>query len=63
MWKYEEDLIMNIRLEGTVWIINDGEYYIGEGESTAYVVSDYDGETVYSSDDFECCLTWINNSI
>lgn len=54
---------MNIRLEGTIWIINDGEYYIGEGESTAYVVSDYDGETVYSSDDFECCLTWINNSI
>jgi hypothetical protein len=26
-------------------------------------VSDYTGETVYSSDDFECCLTWINNSI
>ena len=54
---------MNIRLEGAVWIINDGEYYIGEGESTAYVVSNYDGETVYSSDDFECCLVWINNSI
>lgn len=54
---------MNIRLEGTIWIINDGEYYIGDGEFTAYVVSDYTGETVYSNDDFECCLTWINNSI
>lgn len=54
---------MEIRLEGTLWIINDGEYIIGEGESTAYVVSDYDGETVYSNDDFECCLTWVWNSI
>ena len=54
---------MEIRLEETLWIINDGEYVIGEGESTTYVVSDYDGETVYSNDDFECCLTWVWNSI
>ena len=46
-----------------VWIVNDGEYIIGEGESAAYVVSNYDGETVYSNDDFESCLCWIFNSI
>ena len=44
---------MDIRLEETLWVINDGEY----------IVSDYDGETVYSNDDFECCLTWVWNSI
>lgn len=54
---------MLIRLEETLWIINDGEYIIGEGESTEYVVRDYNGEIVYSQDDFECCLTWIWNSI
>lgn len=54
---------MNIRLEESLWIVNDGEYIIGEGESTAYVVSNYDGETVYSNDDFERCLCWIFNSI
>ena len=54
---------MNIRLEENLWIVNDGEYIIGEGESTAYVVSNYDGETVYSNDDFESCLCWIFNSI
>lgn len=36
---------------------------IGEGESSAYVVSDYDGETVYANDNFECCLTWVWNSL
>lgn len=45
---------MNIRLEENLWIVNDGEYIIGEGESTA---------TVYSNDDFESCLCWIFNSI
>lgn len=54
---------MNIRLEENLWIVNDGEYIIGEGESTTYVVSNYDGETVYSNDDFESCLYWILNSI
>jgi len=54
---------MEIRLEETLWIINDGEYFIGDGESTAYVVSDYDGETVYSHDDFERCLNWVWNSL
>ena len=54
---------MNIRLEENRWIVNDGEYIIGEGESTAYVVSNYDDETVYSNDDFERCLCWIFNSI
>lgn len=54
---------MKIELQDTVWVINDGEYTIGEGESTAYVVSDYTGETVYSNDDFEACLTWVQNSI
>lgn len=53
---------MQIRLEDTIWVINDGEYLIGEGESTAYVVSDYIGEVVYSSDDFESCLVWCLNS-
>lgn len=54
---------MKIILEETFWVINDGEYFICDGESTAYVVSDYDGETVYSNDDFECCLTWVWNTI
>ena len=54
---------MNIRLEENIWIVNDGEYVIGEGESTAYVVSNADGETVYSNDAFECCLCWIFNSL
>ena len=54
---------MNIRLEENLWIINDGEYIIGEGESTAYVVSNADGEMVYSNDAFECCLCWIFNSL
>lgn len=54
---------MNIRLEENLWIVNDGEYIIGEGESTTYVVSNYDGETAYSNDDFESCLCWIFNSI
>lgn len=54
---------MNINLIDSVWVINDGEYYIGEGEAAAYVVSDASGETVYQNDDFECCLVWIYNSI
>lgn len=54
---------MNIILIGNIWEINNGDYYIGEGESTAYVVSDANGETIYQNDDFECCLVWIYNSI
>ena len=54
---------MKIRLEENKWVINYGEYVISEGKSTAYVVSDHYGETVYSNDDFECCLVWIWNSI
>ena len=54
---------MNICLEENLWIVNDGEYVIGEGEYTAYVVSNDEGETVYSNNDFECCLYWIFNSL
>lgn len=54
---------MNIKLENELWIINDGEYIIGVGEFVEYAVSNYDGETVYSNDDFEACLCWIYNSI
>ena len=54
---------MNIRLEENLWIVNDGEYIIGTGESTAYVVSNDNGETVCENDDFECCLCWIFNSL
>lgn len=54
---------MNINLMDSVWEINNGEYYIGEGEQCAFVVSDASGETVYRNDDFECCLVWIYNSI
>lgn len=54
---------MNIKLENGSWIINDGEYIICVGESAEYDVRNYDGETVYSNDDFEACLCWIYNSI
>ena len=54
---------MNIRLEESLWVVNGGDYIIGEGESTAYVVSNADGETVYENDDFECCLCWIFTSL
>lgn len=54
---------MNIQLEDAMWIISDGEYIIGDGESTVYVVSNCDGKTVYSNDDFEACLCWIYNNI
>ena len=54
---------MEIRLENALWIVNNGEYIIGAGETTTYAVDDYNGETVYSNDDFECCLAWIWNSI
>ena len=54
---------MNIRLEGSLWIVNDVEYIVGEGELNKYVVCNAVGETVYSNDDFECCLCWIFNSL
>ena len=54
---------MNIRLEENLWVVNDGEYIIGEGELNKYVVSNDDGETVYANDNFECCLCWIFNSL
>ena len=54
---------MNIRLKENLWVVNDGEYIIGDGESTAYVVSNDNGETVYGNDDLERCLCWIFNSL
>lgn len=54
---------MNIRLEETIWVINDGEYYIVEGESVAYIVRDGYENMVYYNDNFKCCLTWIWNSL
>ena len=54
---------MNIRLEENIWIVNDGEYIIGEGESAAYVVNNDNGKTGYENDVFECCLCWIFNSL
>lgn len=54
---------MNIRSEENLLVVNDGEYIVGNGEFTAYVVSNDNGETVYENDDLERCLCWIFNSL
>ena len=57
---------MKIELYDGTWVIND-EYYITDGVNGYEVYTcgtdTEESKEVYTNESFECCLTWVWNSL